>query len=249
MALGGGCEFVMHSQRAWWRARELHRLWNRAWGCCPGGGLKESPSGAGVGEGRRCAAEIRRVQADRHGETRRAPRSRASGASSSSRRRDLPSGELLYVAKAAGARDGGVGRAPALAPAQIPVLGDTGIATLKMMLVNMKEGGFISGHDYEIARASPTRSAAARWSRERGRREVAARPRAQHFVELAKTPKTQERIEFMLKNGKPAAELGQGAARGMNFDDPARIRNASGPGSGPWRSCLCFGSVASARST
>ena len=24
-----------------------------------------------------------------------------------------------------------------------------------------------------------------------------------HFVELAKTPKSQERIEFMLKNGKP----------------------------------------------
>jgi 3-hydroxyacyl-CoA dehydrogenase len=96
------------------------------------------------------------------------------------------------------------GGRPAMAPAQIPVLGDTGIATLKMMLVNMKEGGFISGHDYEIAsriatvlcggEVEPGSVVDEKWLLDLERR---------HFVDLAKTPKTQERIEHMLKTGKP----------------------------------------------
>jgi 3-hydroxyacyl-CoA dehydrogenase len=59
--------------------------------------------------------------------------------------------ELLHVAKEQARAMAESGVRPALAPAQIPVLGDTGIATLKMMLINMKEGGFISGHDYEVS--------------------------------------------------------------------------------------------------
>src|SRR5258708_39156930 len=60
-------------------------------------------------------------------------------------------GELLYVAKREARAMADSGVRPALAPAQIPVAGNTGIATLKMLLVNMKEGGFISEHDYEIS--------------------------------------------------------------------------------------------------
>jgi len=93
---------------------------------------------------------------------------------------------------------------PALAPAQIPVAGDTGIATLKMMLVNMKEGGFVSDHDYEIAsriahtlcggEVDPGSIVDEQWLLDLERR---------HFVALAAMPRTQERIEHMLKNGKP----------------------------------------------
>ena len=96
------------------------------------------------------------------------------------------------------------GARPALPPAQIPVAGDTGIATLKMMLVNMKEGGFISDHDYEISsriaevlcggEVEPGSMVDEKWLLDLERR---------HFVELARTAKTQERIESMLKNGKP----------------------------------------------
>ena len=96
------------------------------------------------------------------------------------------------------------GARPKLAPAEIRVAGDTGTATLKMMLVNMKEGGFISAHDYEIAsriatvlcggEVEPGSVVDEKWLLDLERR---------HFVELAKTPKTQERIEHMLKNGKP----------------------------------------------
>jgi hypothetical protein len=58
--------------------------------------------------------------------------------------------ELLHVAKAEARAMVESGHRPPLEPAGIPVLGDTGIATLRMMLVNMKEGGFISAHDDEI---------------------------------------------------------------------------------------------------
>ncbi|MGZ5074328.1 MAG: 3-hydroxyacyl-CoA dehydrogenase, partial [Usitatibacter sp.] len=112
--------------------------------------------------------------------------------------------ELLYVAKQQARAMAESGVRPALAPAQIPVLGDTGVATLKMMLVNMKEGGFISDHDYEISsriaqvlcggEVEPGSLVDEKWLLDLERR---------NFVELAKTPKTQERIEAMLKTGKP----------------------------------------------
>jgi 3-hydroxyacyl-CoA dehydrogenase len=112
--------------------------------------------------------------------------------------------ELLYVAKQQARAMADAGVRPALPPAQIPVLGDTGIATLKMMLVNMKEGGFISDHDYEISsriaeivcggEVEPGSMVDEKWLLDLERK---------HFVALAKTPKTQERIEHMLKTGKP----------------------------------------------
>jgi 3-hydroxyacyl-CoA dehydrogenase len=58
--------------------------------------------------------------------------------------------ELLYVAKQE-ARAGRGRLSSAAAGTPHPVAGDVGIATFKMMLVNMLEGRFISEHDYEIA--------------------------------------------------------------------------------------------------
>ena len=61
------------------------------------------------------------------------------------------SNELLFVAlETARAMANSSYRSP-LAPTAFPVAGNTGIATLKMMLINMKEGGFISDHDYEVS--------------------------------------------------------------------------------------------------
>ncbi|MBY6203324.1 3-hydroxyacyl-CoA dehydrogenase NAD-binding domain-containing protein [Halomonas denitrificans] len=86
----------------------------------------------------------------------------------------------------------------------IPAAGDVGIATLKMLLANMHEGHFISDHDREIGeriadticggaidRATPVDE---RWLYALERK---------HFVELARTKATQERILHMLKTGKP----------------------------------------------
>ena len=112
--------------------------------------------------------------------------------------------ELLYVAKQQARAMADSGVRPPLAPAQIPVMGNTGVATLQMMLINMKEGGFISEHDYEISSriahalcggdVEPGSLVDEKWLLDLERH---------HFVELAKTPKTQERIEAMLKTGKP----------------------------------------------
>jgi 3-hydroxyacyl-CoA dehydrogenase len=112
--------------------------------------------------------------------------------------------ELLHVAKQQARALAEAGRRPRLAPAQIPAAGDTGIATFKMMLINMKEGGFISDHDYDISSriaeivcggaVEPGSLVDEKWLLDLERR---------HFVELAKTEKTQARIEHMLKTGKP----------------------------------------------
>jgi len=96
------------------------------------------------------------------------------------------------------------GARPKLAPPEIRVAGDTGIATLKMMLVNMKEGGFISAHDYEIS--SRIADALCGGAVEPGslvNEDWLLALERKHFVELAKMPKTQERIAYMLENGKP----------------------------------------------
>jgi 3-hydroxyacyl-CoA dehydrogenase len=93
---------------------------------------------------------------------------------------------------------------PPLAPTAFPVAGDTGIATLKMLLINMKEGGFISEHDYEIG--SRIATVLCGGEIEPGsmvNEDWMLRLERQHFVALAKMEKTQARIEFMLKNGKP----------------------------------------------
>ena len=100
--------------------------------------------------------------------------------------------------------DDRIGLAEFRASTMIPVAGDTGVATLKMMLINMKEGGFISEHDYEIGSriaecvcggmVDPGSLVNEKWLLDLERR---------HFVDLAKTTKTQDRIEHMLKTGKP----------------------------------------------
>ncbi len=112
--------------------------------------------------------------------------------------------ELLHAAHGEiAALDAAGYRAP-LPGRTIPVAGDVGVATLKMMLVNMLEGHFISSHDFEISqRIADTLCGGAidrgttvdiHWLYSLERK---------HFVELARMKPTQERIAHMLKTGKP----------------------------------------------
>jgi 3-hydroxyacyl-CoA dehydrogenase len=59
--------------------------------------------------------------------------------------------EALHIAKAEARALAEAGYRPPLPARRIQVAGDVGIATFKMMLVNMLEGRFISPYDYEIA--------------------------------------------------------------------------------------------------
>ena len=84
---------------------------------------------------------------------------------------------------------------PPLPAVDIAVAGRSGIATLDMMLVNMREGGMISAHDYRVAHASATALCG-------GDIETGARVNEQWlleveralFVDLLKTKETQARI-------------------------------------------------------
>jgi 3-hydroxyacyl-CoA dehydrogenase len=86
----------------------------------------------------------------------------------------------------------------------VPVAGTTGIATLTMLLVNLRDGGFISAYDFEIGvkiarvlcggELPPGTLVDERWFLELERAE---------FMNLLHHPKTQERVAHTLATGKP----------------------------------------------
>ncbi len=110
--------------------------------------------------------------------------------------------EVLYVAHS---------EAKALANAYTPpwqepikVVGDGGRATLQAQLLNYLEGDFISEHDYKAATKTaevmtggnvpPNTMVSHEWL---------LNLEVENFIALLRTKKTQDRIEHMLKKGKP----------------------------------------------
>jgi DNA polymerase III alpha subunit len=112
--------------------------------------------------------------------------------------------ELLYVAKQVAAALAASGYRPPLPAHAVTVAGDVGTATLKMALVNMLEGRFISAHDDVIA--SRIADVLCGGDIERGSQvdeQWLLDLERRHFFELAQMPKTQERIAHTLATGKP----------------------------------------------
>ncbi|MGY4830715.1 3-hydroxyacyl-CoA dehydrogenase/enoyl-CoA hydratase family protein [Sphaerotilaceae bacterium SBD11-9] len=111
--------------------------------------------------------------------------------------------ELLYVAtqQAKALYESGY-RAPA--KALFPVAGRNGIATIKAQLVNMRDGGFISQHDFYIG--SLIADVVCGGDVDAGSlvsEEYLMALERKHFCGLLENPKTQERIMGMLSTGKP----------------------------------------------
>ena len=112
--------------------------------------------------------------------------------------------EVLHVAKQQAVALAESGYRPPLPERRVAVAGDVGIATFRMMLVNMLEGRFISPYDYEIAERIATVLCGGKV--DRGTlvdEEWLLTLERKHFVELAQQAKTQARIAHMLKTGKP----------------------------------------------
>jgi len=112
--------------------------------------------------------------------------------------------ELLYVAIREARAMAEAGYAPPPQARAIPVAGKNGIATFEMMLVNMKEGGMISAHDYKVAKYAAI--ALCGGEVETGSlvdEEWLITVERRLFVELLKTPETQARIKHTLETGKP----------------------------------------------
>jgi 3-hydroxyacyl-CoA dehydrogenase len=112
--------------------------------------------------------------------------------------------ELLWVAKAHAMALAESGYRPPLPARNVPVAGKTGIATLQMMLVNMRDGGFISAYDFVVGLAiarvlcggdlEPGSLVDEDWLLDLERRE---------FMRLLRNKETQQRIAHTLQTGKP----------------------------------------------
>ncbi len=208
LALGGGCEFVMHCDRAVATLESYIGLVEVGVGLLPaGGGCKEfalrAAREAKDGDPFPLLKNYFQIVAT------------AQLAKSAEQAKELgylrPADlvvmnrfELLHTAKAQAIALAEAGYRPPLKTYNIPVAGTTGIATIKSMLVNMLEGGFISEHDYLIGSKvahvmcggdlTPGSLVDETWFLEL---ERAA------FIELLATEKTQARVEHTLKTGKP----------------------------------------------
>jgi len=208
MAFGGGCEFQMHCARTVAAFESYIGLVEAGVGLLPaGGGLKEIALRAS----RAALDNDPFPQIKKMFET--VAMAKVSGSALEAKQLGLlresdvvvfNSFELLYVAKQVAASLAESGWRPPLPARDIVVSGDVGTASLKMMLVNMLEGSFISEHDYDIAsRIADTLCGGViergsqvdeKWLLDLERR---------HFVELAQTQKTQDRIAHTMSTGKP----------------------------------------------
>jgi 3-hydroxyacyl-CoA dehydrogenase len=107
-------------------------------------------------------------------------------------------------AKRLGLAMAGAGYAPPLGTTELPVMGTEGVALIEAGLVNMVEGRFISEHDSciggELARILAGGNVA-------GPGKVSEQHildlEVEAFLRLCGEPKTQQRIEALLKTGKP----------------------------------------------
>ena len=211
MALGGGCEFLMHAAKRVIALESYIGLVEAGVGLIPaGGGCKEFAIRAAQSAARTGGNDpfefiqpvfmtIAMATVSRSG-----AQAKELGFALDADKLVFNAHELLYVALREARGLAEAGYYPRLSPRGVKVAGRTGIANCEMMLANMKEGGMISAHDYAVARAAATALCGGevetgslvdeRWLLTVERKL---------FVELLKNPKTQQRIQHMLETGKP----------------------------------------------
>lgn len=208
LALGGGCEFQMHSARTVAHLESYIGLVEAGVGLLPaGGGLKELATRASKhATGGDVFAELKKVfeTIAMAKVSTSALNAKELGLLRADDKIVFHAHELLHIAKAEARALAESGYRPPLPARQITVAGDVGIATFKMLLVNMLEGRFISPYDNEIAERIATILCGGKL--DRGAlvdEEWLLTLERTHFVELAQQEKTQARIGHMLKTGKP----------------------------------------------
>jgi len=211
IALGGGCELAVHSAKRVAAMESYVGLVEVGVGLIPGGGglayiARRAAEMASAGNAN---ADILKFLTD--GFTNAAMAKVGTSAIESRKLGYLlwsdvivpNKDELLFVAiqQARAMFDGGY-RAPA--KTLFPVAGRNAIATIKAQLVNMRDGGFISAHDFHIA--SLIADVVCGGDVDAGSlvsEEYLMTLERKHFCGLLEHPKTQERIMGMLQTGKP----------------------------------------------
>lgn len=211
IALGGGCELAVYSARRVAAMESYMGLVEVGVGLIPGGGgltyiARRAAEMAAAGNAN---ADILKFVTD--GFTSAAMAKVGTSAIESRKLGYLLDGdvivpnkdELLHVAitQARAMAESGW-RAPA--KSMFPVAGRSGIATIKAQLANMRDGGFISAHDFHIA--SLIADVVCGGEVDAGSlvtEEYLMALERKHFCGLLEHPKTQERIMGMLQTGKP----------------------------------------------
>ncbi|HEX8739109.1 MAG TPA: 3-hydroxyacyl-CoA dehydrogenase NAD-binding domain-containing protein [Casimicrobiaceae bacterium] len=214
MALGGSCEFILHCDRAVAAFESYIGLVETGVGLLPGGGGTKELALRAADEARRGHVGGQCDQfpflrtyfetVAKAAVSRSALDARELGFLRASDVVAMHPDEVLYVALAEARALADAGYRPPFAPRAIPAAGRTGVATLEMLLVNMREGAFITGYDFEVglrfARAlcggeidagTPVDEA---WLLDVERRE---------FMALVADARTQARIAHTLATGKP----------------------------------------------
>ena len=211
MALGGGCEFLMHAAKRVVALESYIGLVEAGVGLLPaGGGCKEFAIRAWESAAKTGGNDpyefiqpvfmtIAMANVSKSG-----AQAKELGFVQDSDKVVFNANELLYVAIREARALFEAGYYPKLSPRNIKVAGRTGIANCEMMLANMKEGGMISAHDYTVAKAAATALCG-------GNVETGSlvdetwllTVERKLFVELLKTEKTQQRIQHTLETGKP----------------------------------------------
>lgn len=207
LALGGGCEFMMHCDRTVATLESYIGLVEAGVGLLPaGGGCKELALRAArqAIDGDPFPLLKKYFQTIATAElAKSAEQAKEIGYLRPADHIVMNRFELLYMAKLqVHAIENGY--RPPLREKNIAVCGTTGIATIKSLLINMYEGEFISEHDYLIASKiayvmcggdlTPGSLVDEEWLLKLERTA---------FMELLATEKTQARIEYTLKTGKP----------------------------------------------
>ena len=211
MALGGGCEFVMHAAHRVFALESYVGLVEAGVGLIPaGGGSKEFALQAHALAQRAAGGDVFPYIQNAFQTIAMATVARSAQeaiALGFGRAGDdvlFNANEILFAAIHRARALAESAWRPALVNPAVTVAGRNGIATCEMMLVNMAEGGFISAHDYRVAKAAATALCGGEVDTNRRVSEqwILDVERAQ-FVELLKTEKTQQRIAHMLETGKP----------------------------------------------
>jgi 3-hydroxyacyl-CoA dehydrogenase len=213
IALGGGCELMLHSAKRVAHIESYVGLVEVGVGLVPaGGGLKEAAlraadAAAAIGASN---GELLKFLSKSF---ENAAMAKVSGSAIEARAMGYlkPSDtivfnvfELLDTAKKEARALAQAGYRPPLPVKQVPVAGRSAISTIKAQLVNMRDGNFISAHDFLIA--SRIAEVICGGDVEAGSLVDEAwllTLERRAFVDLLGTQKTQERIMGMLQTGKP----------------------------------------------
>ena len=207
LALGGGCELLLHATKRVAALESYIGLVEVGVGLVPaGGGLKEAALRAARDARGNDVLQFLKdnfINAAMAHVSKSAHEARRMGYLAADDVIVFNPHELLAVARSEVRALQQAGYRPAL-PRKFAVAGRYGIATIMAQLVNMREGGFISEHDYTLGRTiaeivcggdvDPGSLVDEQWLLDLER---------QAFVRLLDHPKTQERIMGMMQTGKP----------------------------------------------